>query len=324
MSILKAWALDGKGGGVRLNGDAVLSALEANKTVWVHLDASAASTKSALMKLSAHFDSDAISSLTAKDTRPRVLKMAKGLLINMRTVNFNNEHDLKDMVSVRLWMDHETVLSVRMRKLRETQVIEQKIEQGIGPSSTDGFLVSFVEEMVISLEQQLAVLVDLVDQAEIDLVDGALDLALRKRVMALRQQTIAYRRYLIPQRDVLASLLMLGNDVSFIYSSNHRKLQELHDQVTRHAEDIDVLRERTVIIGEEITSSYAERQNRNMYILSLVAAIFLPLSFMTGLLGVNIGGIPGQNVAGAFVIFCGVLILVVALQVYIFKKYRWL
>ena len=89
---------------------------------------------------------------------------------------------------MRLWMDHETVLSVRMRKLRETQVIEQKIEQGIGPSSTDGFLVSFVEEMVISLEQQLAVLVDLVDQAEIDLVDGALDLALRKRVMALRQQ----------------------------------------------------------------------------------------------------------------------------------------
>ena len=324
MSILKAWALDGKGGGVRLNGDAVLSALEANKTVWVHLDASAASTKSALMKLSAHFDSDAISSLTAKDTRPRVLKMAKGLLINMRTVNFNNEHDLKDMVSVRLWMDHETVLSVRMRKLRETQVIEQKIEQGIGPSSTDGFLVSFVEEMVISLEQQLAVLVDLVDQAEIDLVDGALDLALRKRVMALRQQTIAYRRYLIPQRDVLASLLMSGNDVSFISLSNQRKLQELHDQVTRHAEDIDVLRERTVIIGEEITSSYAERQNRNMYILSLVAAIFLPLSFMTGLLGVNIGGIPGQNVAGAFAIFCGVLILVVALQVYIFKKYRWL
>ena len=54
MSILKAWALDGKGGGVRLNGDAVLSALEANKTVWVHLDASAASTKSALMKLRAH------------------------------------------------------------------------------------------------------------------------------------------------------------------------------------------------------------------------------------------------------------------------------
>ena len=324
MSILKAWALDGKGGGVRLNGDAVLSAFEENKTVWVHLDASAATTKSALMKLSAHYDSDAISSLTAKDTRPRVLKMAKGLLINMRTVNFNNEHDLKDMVSVRLWMDHETVLSVRMRKLRETQVIEQKIGQGIGPISTDGFLVSFVEEMVISLEQQLAVLVDLVDQAEIDLVDGALDLSLRKRVMALRQQTISYRRYLIPQRDVLASILMLGIDVSFISASNHRKLQELHDQVTRHAEDIDVLRERTVIIGEEITSSYAERQNRNMYILSLVAAIFLPLSFMTGLLGVNIGGIPGQNVTEAFVIFCSVLILVIVLELYIFKFFKWL
>lgn len=72
MSILKAWALDGKGAGVRLDGDFVLSAIEENKTVWVHLDASASSTKSALMKLSAHFDSDAISALMAKDTHNHV------------------------------------------------------------------------------------------------------------------------------------------------------------------------------------------------------------------------------------------------------------
>lgn len=89
--------------------------------------------------------------------------MAKGLFVNMLTVNFNNEYGLKDIVSRRLWMDHETMLSLRMRKLHETQFMVERIEQGIGPISTDGFLVSIVEEMVVSLEQQLTVLVDIFD-----------------------------------------------------------------------------------------------------------------------------------------------------------------
>ena len=57
-----------------------------------------------------------------------------------------------------------------------------------------------------------------------------------------------------------------------------------------------------------------------MYILSIISAVFLPLSFLTGLLGINIGGIPGAQNDNAFYIFTTILILIVTAQFMIFKK----
>jgi zinc transporter len=61
-----------------------------------------------------------------------------------------------------------------------------------------------------------------------------------------------------------------------------------------------------------------------MYILSIISAVFLPLSFLTGLLGINIGGIPGAQNDNAFYIFTTILILIVTAQFMIFKKKKWI
>jgi zinc transporter len=58
-------------------------------------------------------------------------------------------------------------------------------------------------------------------------------------------------------------------------------------------------------------------------VLSVIAAIFLPLGFLTGLLGINVGGIPGADNPHAFLIFSAMLVIVVFLQVLLFKKLKW-
>ena len=72
-----------------------------------------------------------------------------------------------------------------------------------------------------------------------------------------------------------------------------------------------------------MTNILTARLNRNTYAFSIIAAIFLPLSFLTGLLGINIPGIPGEEDPEAFLVFCGILAGVVLVQVAIFKKLRW-
>ena len=64
--------------------------------------------------------------------------------------------------------------------------------------------------------------------------------------------------------------------------------------------------------------------NKKMYVLSIISAIFLPLTFLTGLLGINIGGIPGAQNDNAFYIFSIILVMVTSVQFYIFKKKKWL
>jgi zinc transporter len=55
----------------------------------------------------------------------------------------------------------------------------------------------------------------------------------------------------------------------------------------------------------------------------VIAAIFLPLGFLTGLLGINLGGMPGAENPDAFWVFSGLLVAVVSLQIWIFKKLDW-
>lgn len=102
-----------------------------------------------------------------------------------------------------------------------------------------------------------------------------------------------------------------------------RRLQESLDRIVRYLEDLDAIRERAQIVKDELSNALADKMNKNMYVLSVIAAIFLPLGFLTGMLGINIGGIPGADNPWAFYIFTGILVGLVGLQTLVFKKLKW-
>jgi zinc transporter len=94
--------------------------------------------------------------------------------------------------------------------------------------------------------------------------------------------------------------------------------------LTRHIEDLDEARDRAAVTQEQLINSLSEQMNNKMYILSIVAAIFLPLGFLTGLLGINVGGIPGADSKLGFSVFVILLVGVVGFQIWFFKKKKWL
>jgi zinc transporter len=115
-----------------------------------------------------------------------------------------------------------------------------------------------------------------------------------------------------------------GEDIAWLSADNRLHLKEATDRLIRCTEDLDSARDRAAVTQEELANRLAEQLNTRMYVLSLVAAIFLPLGFLTGLLGINVGGIPGADDPSAFLIFILILATVVVLQVIIFKKKKWL
>ena len=112
-------------------------------------------------------------------------------------------------------------------------------------------------------------------------------------------------------------------DIKWLDESHKRHLQEAYNHVTRYVEDLDAIRERAHIVKDELANMLADKLNRNMYVLSVIAAIFLPLGFLTGLLGINVGGIPGAENTSAFVIFCTILAIIVIAQIIVFKRFKW-
>jgi len=91
----------------------------------------------------------------------------------------------------------------------------------------------------------------------------------------------------------------------------------------RFIEDLDAIRERSQVVQDELQNLLADQLNKRTYLLAIVAAIFLPLSFLTGLLGINVAGIPGAENPWAFAIVVGGLVAVVGLQAWYLHKKGW-
>jgi zinc transporter len=101
------------------------------------------------------------------------------------------------------------------------------------------------------------------------------------------------------------------------------QLREITDKVTRYVEDLDSIKDRASVAHEELASRLSEILNNRMYILSVVGGLFLPLGFLTGLLGINVGGIPwADNPLGFSIVLLGVFIIILG-QFLFFKMKNW-
>ncbi|MEX0965334.1 MAG: zinc transporter ZntB [Pseudohongiellaceae bacterium] len=319
--IIHAFTIDKNGLGTSLSGDDnIAESIEAEQLAWVHFDASDPNSKNWLESKLDFLDSIIVQALLADETRPRILQVEEGTLLILRGVNLNEDAKPEDMVSIRLWIDKNRIVSVRRRKLKAVADIRQRLIVGNGPRNSGEFVTMLINRLFGRMEPVFSELDEHLDDTEEKVMENP-DTELRQEITAIRKQAILFRRYIAPQRDVIAALRT--SDQPWLSLTDKRNLQESLDQAIRYVEDIDAIRERAQITKDELANALSDKMNKNLYMLSVVAAIFLPLSFFTGLLGINVGGIPGADTANAFLIFCGILVGVVIFQIGLFKYFKW-
>ena len=318
--LIAGYILDGHGGGEAVGWEGIHNGSEANGLLWIHLNYTCADSEKWLREESG-LDELVISALTSEDPRPRSSVMKDGLLVSLRGVNLNPGADPEDMVSIRLWITDKRIISTRRRKLLSIDDLRLAIEQGNGPTTTGEFLVDISSRLVERMADVVDGIENTADLLEVDVltVQGY---QLRPKISELRREAISLRRYLAPQREAMSRLY--NERVLWLNDMDRMRLREVTDSTIRYIEDLDASRERAIVIQEELMSRISEQMDKRMYVLSVVAAIFLPLGFLTGLLGINVGGIPGAEYKGSFIIFCGILIAVSSFQIYIFKKLKWM
>lgn len=248
-------------------------------------------------------------------TRPRCDRHAGGLILNLRGVNLNRDGPADQMVAVRLWVTDKTVVTVRVRKVFALDDIRQACENGMAPTTT----AAFVHVMSDTLTHRVQdVVFDLADRVEeIEEAQSDLIVTLPPDMGELHRQAIRLRRYLGPQRDALLRL----SDATQTINGDSAAQREVANQTILHVEELDALNGRLGALQDQHDSQTSAAHGRNSYVLSIVAAVFLPLGFLTGVFGVNVGGMPGVDNPIAFTILC---LSMAALGVLLMAALRWL
>jgi zinc transporter len=315
-----ARVLDGRGGARTLDATGLENWSPGDGTLWVDVDLNDDRSRTWIRR-HAMLERTAADSLLAGETRPRTVATASGLLIVLRGVNLNPGADPEDMVAVRVWLDDKRVITSRRRRVLSVQDIADDLEAGTGPTSTGAFLVFLVAKLTDRIGKVVAGIEDETDGIELEIPAG--DIAeLRGQLSDLRRQIASLRRFLAPQRDSLDRLYRQPG--TFLTDIESQELREETDRLTRHLEDLDLAREHALVTHEELLNRIAQEQNQRMYLLSVVAAIFLPLSFLTGLLGMNVAGLPGTEASYGFAASAATMIAIGIGLILFFRWKKWI
>jgi len=261
--------------------------------------------------------------LLAEETRPRSLGLPskKALLLTLRGINTNPGEDPEDMVSIRIWAEEKRIITVHFQKVMALEDLRTAIAEGEGPENAGAFLARLCN----LLNRRMGLLVSELEEVGDDLEDRVLSeisSLLRSEINRLRRQTLRMHRYLTPQREAL--LHLQREELFWLLPSDRARLREEGDRITRYVEDLDALRDHAAVTQDELESRLSERNSRTLYMLSVVATLFLPLTFITGLLGMNVGGIPWGSAPQGFFLVTGLLLLLVILLLWLFRRIRWL
>lgn len=257
--------------------------------------------------------------LIMAETRPRLKIVDDDEVLVLRGVNLNPDAQAEDMISVRISVETNRVITSRETKLMAIDAIRKAYAEGHGPRNVGDFVIDLADGLTDRMGPIVAGILEDSDQLENFGPDMEIR-ELRHRISRLRHKLIPLRRYLRPQQDALQSLILAPLD--WLTDRQRLRLRDTHDQLTRYIEDLDAARDRADVVQDWLQSHLGERTNRVMLLLSVVTAIFLPLGLLSGVLGMNVSGIPGAQSPYAFEIVVGVMMLIAFGLLAVFRYFR--
>jgi zinc transporter len=320
--LIAAYIIEKSGKGVLIDWPEINQWKPKQGLLWVHLDYNNKQARAWLQEDS-NLDPIVKEALLEEETRPRYSSINGGLLVTLRGVNLNPGADPEDMVAIRLWIDKVRIISTRGRYMPSEKSMYKAIEDGQGPDSSSQFLIDltyYMIEQIADVIDNIEVKIDHIDD-EINKKEDATGKS-QQELREFRRKIMTLRRYLAPQRDVM--LRLAAERIEWFDDRDRLHLKEIAEIISRNIEDLEEAKEQINITQEQILSQISNQANRRMYLLSLIASIFLPLTFVTGLLGINVGGIPGSHNPFAFSLITGVLVAIAVFMYIYLKLKKWM
>jgi zinc transporter len=284
---------------------------------WVHLDANHKSTKEWLEREVNYLDHLIIDALIAEEARPRMIEFDTGLLLILRGINLGKNSNSEDISSIRIWIDAQRIITLQRHEMVAVFDVRDQIDEGKAIRTSGEFLYNLLYQILHVTSPFLYALAERLDELE-EKITITHDMKFREELLKIRRRSTIFKRYLKPQEEVVAKLRLV--DQIWINDWAKRHFQENLDHIAHMIEEVEEVRDRSQILHDELAHSLTEKLNKSMHKLSIIASVFMPITFFTSVFSMNVGGIPGIGDQDAFDLIMISIVLITLLQMWFFKK----
>lgn len=226
---------------------------------------------------------------------------------------------------VSLLVFHNVVIAFKERQDEVLEPVKLRIKTSKGRFRGMGadFLTYSILDAIID---QNFILIDSLDEAinviEDQLLVGNPDNETLNSIQRLKREIVTARRYISPVRELINQ--MLRSESPLIDEKTHIYLRDASDHAIRIIESIELHRDITSGLLDIYISSVNNRMNEVMKVLTVFASIFIPLTFLTGIYGMNFEYMPELQWPWAYPAMWGVFIAIPSVLLVYFKRKKWL
>lgn len=314
--LLFGFELDGNGGARRLNWSDIRAGSALPAFQWIHLSC-ANGRVSPWLSTSSGLPEAGVDALSETSPNPRCESFGEATLLILRSVTLVAHGVPDDFHTLRLWIEKNRIISVQRYPVAAVSDLEGMLDRGQGPRSTGELVADLAEHLIDRMDIIIGALVHEVDRLE-DAALGSDWRSLGAPVAKLRQQALALRRTIAPQRDTLSRLSLDRQD--WLSTEDRTRIRESASQAVRISDDLNAVRERASLVNDQLAERRSNDMNRNMLLLTMATVGLAPMNLISSMFGMNVGGIPGAQSDNAFLIVTVLFILLGVGMGFVFRQ----
>lgn len=319
--LLEAWIFDGNGGGRRLAWDEVESQKDpAEGFVWLHFRCLPRHPQEWLRERSG-IDRIILEGMLDDESRPRCSLFNDAAFLVLRAVNLQRNALPEELLGLHMWVESRRVITLQHEPISAIADYVDALARARCPRTQGEMVADLSLRLVDRLDVVISALMDEADELE-DAVETADSRDLLPKLSILRRVSIKLRRHIAPQREALNHFST--EDDPWLGPKDRTRIRDAADRVARFTEELDSIRERASLIRDQMVDRRAEQMNKSMLVLAVVTVVFAPLTFVSGLFGMNVGGIPGTEDPESFWLISFLLVTLAASLSWLFHRMRWI
>ena len=292
-ALLRAYDITPDGRATPLGADDLARPVPEGSWRWVNLLRTEADVAEILTTLG--LPQAAIEALLVEETRPRAWNVGGRTLMVLRGVNLNEEIGDHPLIALRMSVSERKVVTCRKFRFRALEDLENRCEAGNAPPSPAGFVTDLIEGLSTRFDTRIIEL-----DERLEAIDTATGPHREDDLAALRRDLLPLGRFMTPQREALSRLGHLAQ--GWTTPEDLAAIADCENEFVRQIEHLREIESQAALLRDDLAAETAATQARHTYLITILAALFVPLSFITGLLGMNVAGIPGADTPYAFLL----------------------
>jgi magnesium transporter len=258
------------------------------------------------------------------DHRPKIEEFDSYLHIIFKMLRWEDETESIDTEQVSVLLGRDYVVTFQEREGDVFDPIRERIRKGTGrvrKSGADYLAYALIDTVIDNYYLIVEQIEEKIETMEEAIHEGNQDFD-TKRLHHFKRQAILLRRAVWPLREMIANCLR--DDYPLIGKKTKPFLKDVYDHVLQAADSIELIRELLVSLTDAYNARISNSTNSVMSILTIIATIFIPLTFIAGIYGMNFTYMPELTWRWGYFTVLGVMAIVGLLMYLLFKRRKWL